>query len=67
MLEEEGVVKMVKCTFCGKEIEKGTGKIYVYTDGKAINLCSSKCENNITKLKRKPINTRWSKNYIQKK
>ena len=25
---------MVKCTFCGEEIEKGTGKIYVQVDGK---------------------------------
>ena len=25
---------MVKCSFCGKDIEPGTGKIYVKKDGK---------------------------------
>ncbi len=44
---------MVKCSFCGNEIEQGTGKIYVQIDGKILNFCSMKCEKNELKLKRK--------------
>jgi large subunit ribosomal protein L24e len=52
---------MVKCTFCGSDIERGTGKMFVKTDGKIFNFCSNKCEKNIFKLKRKPLETKWSK------
>ncbi|HLD10519.1 MAG TPA: 50S ribosomal protein L24e [Candidatus Nanoarchaeia archaeon] len=50
----------MKCTFCGQEIEKGTGLIYVYKIGKVINFCSKKCEKNLLKLKRKPKNIKWT-------
>ena len=51
---------MAKCTFCGINIEKGTGKIYVQKDGKVLNFCSNKCEKNHVKLGRKFLETRWS-------
>ncbi len=51
---------MVKCTFCGKEIERGRGKILVKKDGKKINLCSTKCEKNMFKLGRKARNLKWT-------
>lgn len=54
---------MAKCIFCGIVIEKGTGKLYVKKDGKFFHFCSSKCEKNMLKLKRKPIRTRWSRRY----
>jgi large subunit ribosomal protein L24e len=54
---------MVKCTFCGNTIEKGTGKMYIQKDAKILYFCSSKCEKNLLKLKRKPITTRWSSRY----
>ena len=44
---------MAKCTFCGNNIEKGTGKIYVKKDAKILYFCSSKCEKNHIKLGRK--------------
>lgn len=47
---------MVKCSFCGIVIEKGTGTMYVKKDGKIFHFCSSKCEKNLIKLKRK---SRW--------
>ena len=50
---------MAKCTFCNDQIEKGTGKIYVKKDGKILNFCSSKCEKNQIKLKRKPMKVKW--------
>ena len=54
---------MVKCSFCGNEIEQGTGKIYVQTDGKILNFCSMKCEKNELKLKRKARNLKWTTFY----
>ncbi|MBL7054415.1 50S ribosomal protein L24e [Candidatus Woesearchaeota archaeon] len=57
---------MPKCTFCGIVIEQGTGKMYVKKDGKLFYFCSSKCEKNTLKMKRKPIKTKWSGRYEKK-
>jgi len=54
---------MPKSNFCGLSIEKGTGKMFVYTSGKVINFCSRKCEKNLLKLKRKPLKIRWTEAY----
>ena len=54
---------MPKCTFCGESIERGTGKIFVYANGKVINFCSNKCEKNLLKLKRKPLKVKWTEAY----
>ena len=51
---------MPRCTFCGNEITKGTGKLYIYASGKVANFCSNKCEKNLIQLKRKPVKTRWT-------
>jgi len=56
---------MPKCTFCGINIKKGTGKMFVYTSGKVANFCSNKCEKNLLKLKRKPLKTRWTQEWIK--
>ncbi len=48
---------MARCSFCGKDIPKATGKIFVTKEGRKLNFCSSKCEKNMIKLKRK--NPRW--------
>ncbi len=56
---------MVKCSFCGNEIEQGTGKIYVQIDGKILNFCSMKCEKNKLKLKRKAREQKWTKKYVK--
>ena len=50
---------MVNCSFCRKEIERGTGKLYVTKVGKQFWFCSSKCEKNQLHLKRKPHKTKW--------
>ena len=54
---------MVNCSFCGYEIEKGTGKIFVLNTGKILNFCSGKCEKNMLKLKRKAHKLKWTKFY----
>jgi large subunit ribosomal protein L24e len=53
------------CTFCGLEIEPGTGKMYVRKDGGIYHFCSSKCEKNQIKLKRVPRRTEWTERYIR--
>ncbi len=57
---------MAKCTFCGNEIHKGTGIMFVQKDGKILHFCSSKCEKNQLKLKRKPRKFKWTKFYEKK-
>ncbi|HME86868.1 MAG TPA: 50S ribosomal protein L24e [Candidatus Nanoarchaeia archaeon] len=54
---------MVKCTFCGSDIEKGTGKTKIMKDERVISLCSMKCEKNMFKLKRTPRETPWTADY----
>ena len=53
----------MNCSFCGKNIADGTGKIFVYTTGKTSPICSSKCEKNLLKLGRKPRDFKWTKFY----
>ncbi|MBU5575151.1 MAG: 50S ribosomal protein L24e [Candidatus Aenigmatarchaeota archaeon] len=50
---------MVKCSFCKNEIEEGTGKMFVFSDGKILYFCSRKCEKNKIKLKRESNKTKW--------
>ena len=58
---------MAKCSFCGTQIPKGTGKMFVKLDGKVLYFCSSKCEKNMLKMKRKPHTTRWTKSFHKQK
>lgn len=51
------------CSFCGYEIEPGTGKILVLRDGRILYFCSGKCEKNMLKLKRNPRKLKWTKFY----
>ncbi len=53
----------MECSFCGKEIERGTEKIFVTRRGKALYFCSSKCEKNLLKLKRRARRVRWTSAY----
>lgn len=57
----------MKCSFCGTEIVKGTGFLYVYKDGTIHNFCSRKCEANMLKLKRKPQKVKWTARYHEEK
>ncbi|MFH1403118.1 MAG: hypothetical protein ABIH11_02485 [Candidatus Altiarchaeota archaeon] len=55
------------CNFCERKIPKGSEVIYVTKKGKALYLCSSKCENNMVKLKRKARKTKWTAEYRREK
>ena len=51
---------MVDCSFCGKSINPGTGKMYVKKDGSVFHFCSSKCQNAQTKKGFKNRITPWT-------
>lgn len=45
---------MVKCSHCSKEIQKGTGTMYVFKTGNISYFCSLRCYKNAIVLKRRP-------------
>lgn len=53
----------MKCSFCQNELKPGTGKMFAKKDGKLLFFCSSKCENNLLKLGRKPRLTAWTESF----
>ena len=53
----------MKCTFCGEDVKKGTGLLFVKADGTVHSFCSSKCKHNHVKLRRSGIKTKWTKSY----
>ncbi len=54
---------MAKCSFCGKEIPRGTGKMFVKKDGTIFWFDSKKCESNMFKLSRTPAKLKWTEAY----
>lgn len=56
---------MVKCSFCRKNIEPGTGIMFVKNDGRVFNFCAAKCEKHLIVLNHKPRETKWSDAYIK--
>lgn len=61
------MVEQHLCTFCGEQIEPGTGKMYVKKDGTVWLFCTNKCYKNMVDLKRVPRNVTWTKAYAAKK
>ena len=51
-----GDTQMPKCVYCGKMYDSFKGLTLVKTDGKILNLCSSKCRKNMLMKRRK---VRW--------
>ena len=51
------------CSFCGNDIEPGTGKMFIKKDGTIFLFCSSKCQANLLKLGRIPRWTPWTQAY----
>ena len=61
------MVEQHLCSFCGEQIEPGTGKMYVRKDGTTLLFCTNKCYKNMVELKRVPRNVTWTKAYATKK
>ena len=55
---------MTKCSFCGKEIAFGTGKMFVLKNGTVKYFCANKCERN-WQMKRDPKKLKWTE-FFQK-
>jgi large subunit ribosomal protein L24e len=55
------------CSFCGNDVEPGTGKMFIRRDGTVHFFCSSKCERNLLNLGRVPRWTRWTKTFRRAK
>ncbi len=57
------MLRINKCSFCGKVIQPGTGIIYVKNDGTILRFCSSKCKKSMLKLGRDPRKVKWTERY----
>ena len=55
------------CSFCGNEIEPGTGKMFIKKDGTVFVFCSSKCQLNMLRLGRVPRWTPWTQAFRRAK
>ena len=53
------MVEQHVCSFCGSQLEPGTGKMFVKKDGTIFYFCSTKCQNN-QKLGRVPRRVQWT-------
>lgn len=49
------------CSFCGDEIEPGTGRMFIKKDGTIYMFCTSKCFKNMIYLRRVPRKTEWTR------
>jgi large subunit ribosomal protein L24e len=52
----------MKCSFCGKKIPEGRGKMFVKNSGQIFYFCNSKCERNWN-LGREGKKTRWTETF----
>ena len=57
------MVKTQKCSFCGRDIEPGTGMMFVRNDGTVLWFCSSKCRKSALKLRRDSRKLPWTAYY----
>ncbi|MEM0085166.1 MAG: 50S ribosomal protein L24e [Candidatus Methanomethylicia archaeon] len=48
-----------RCSFCGRNVPRGKGILYVKTDGSTLFFCSSKCRKSMLYLSRKPSKMKW--------
>ena len=60
------MVKILKCSYCGKNIAPGYGTTYVKNDGSIFNFCTKKCKKYKLKFKKPARKVRWTKFYGQK-
>ena len=61
------MVEMRVCSFCGREIEPGTGSMYVKKDGTVMLFCTNKCSKNMIDMGRVPRRVTWTRAYAREK
>lgn len=60
------MVKKYACSFCGTDIEPGSGSVFVKNDGSLLYLCSSKCRRSQLILKRRARRLKWTEVYEER-
>lgn len=55
------MIFMVKCSFCGKELDRGGGVLFVRKDGSLLYFHEKKCRKNLIELGRKPSKLKWAR------
>lgn len=55
----------MKCSFCGNEIKRGTGILFIKNDGTQNPFCSAKCQRN-QKIRR-PSEVKWTEEFRKRK
>ncbi len=58
---------MAKCSFCGSEYNKGSGKMFVKDNGAILYFCGSKCQKNMLELKRDARKFKWTAFFVKNK
>lgn len=61
------MVERRTCTFCKRDIEPGTGKMYILRDGTTYYYCSNKCNKHHLKLKHEPREVKWTMQSIRER
>jgi large subunit ribosomal protein L24e len=49
----------MRCSFCGKAVPKGSGKVLVRNSGQILQFCNSKCDRNFG-MGRAGKDVRWT-------
>lgn len=60
------MIRDYECSFCGKDIDRGTGMMYVRLDGSILRFCSKKCRISQVNHKRNPRKLKWTTKYERK-
>lgn len=60
------MIRQAKCSFCGHDIPRSTGFIYVKTDGTILRFDSRKCKRSMIEMKRNPRKLKWTTKYEKK-
>lgn len=56
------MVRTFECSFCGHDIEPGTGSTYV-RGSQALRFCTRRCRRSLIDMKRDPRRWKWTKKY----
>lgn len=54
-----------QCSFCDRQVAKGSGTMLAKNDGSILWFCSSKCKKNMTELGRDPRKFKWTAKYVK--
>ena len=60
------MLRKYRCSFCGHDIDRTTGIIFVKEDNSILRFCSLKCKKSMVTMKRNPRKLKWTKYYEKK-